>query len=112
MIELQKALSLDRKPVRVAQLGEVYARWGKRQEALDTIRQLQQMSKQTYVSPTMIAQIYATLGEKEPAMAWLEKAALDDDPKITDPGFESLRSEPRFNVLEARLRPNPACPAF
>src|SRR5262249_2367360 len=47
VIELQKALSLDRKSDRLAQLGEVYARWGKRQEALDTIRQLQQMSKET-----------------------------------------------------------------
>jgi len=112
VMELQKALSLDRRPNRLAQLGEVYARWGKRQEALDTIRQLVQMSKQTYVSPTVIAQMYAQLGEKKPAMAWLEKATPDDDPKITDPGFESLRSEPRFNVLEARLRPGESCTTF
>jgi len=69
VIEHQKALSLDRKPDRVAHLGEVYARWGKRQEALDTIRQLQKMSNQNDVSPTMIAQVYAQLGEKKPAMA-------------------------------------------
>lgn len=110
--ELQKAILLDKKPARLADLGDVYARWGKRQEALDTIRQMQQMSKQTHVSPTSIAQIYALLGDKKPALAWLEKAKPDDDPKITDSGFESLRSERRFNVLESRLRPNPSCPAF
>jgi len=112
VIETQKAISLDKNPARLARLGEVYARWGKRREALGTIRQLHQMSRQKRVSPSTIALIYARLGEKKPAIAWLEKATLDDDPKITDPGFESLRSEPRFNALEARLRPNPACPAF
>jgi eukaryotic-like serine/threonine-protein kinase len=110
--ELQKALSLDRKPERLALLGEVYARWGKRQEALDTIREMEQMSKRTHVSPTMIAQIYAQLGEKNSAMAWLEKATVDDDPKITDPGFDSLRWNPKFTVLQARLRQDPSCPAF
>jgi serine/threonine protein kinase/Flp pilus assembly protein TadD len=111
-IEMQKALSLDYTPHRVARVGEVYAQWGKRQEAFEVVRQLQQMSKQSYVSPTTVALIYARLGEKKPAMAWLEKATPDDAPKITDPGFESLRSEAKFNALEARLRPNPSCPAF
>ena len=112
VMEMRKGISLSREPAWLEQLGEVYARWGKRHEALDTIRQLQQMSKQTYVSPTMIAKIYAQLGEKKPAMAWLEKATLDDDPKITDPDFESLRSEARFNVLEARLKPASSCTGF
>src|SRR5581483_4494449 len=112
VMETQKAISLDNTAARVAQLGEVYARWGKRQEALSTIRQLQQMSKHSYVAPTLNALIYARLGEKAAAVAWLEKAKPEDDPKISDPGFDSLRSEPRFKILEARLRPNLSCPAF
>lgn len=112
VIELQKAISLDKTPARLAQLGEVYARWGKRKEALATIRQLQQMSRQRYVSPTMTALIYARLGQKKAAIAWLEKAKPEDDPKISDPGFEPLRSLPRFKVLEARLRLDQGCPAF
>lgn len=110
--ELQKALSLDNRPDRLASLGEVYARWGKRQEALKIIRQLQQMLKQNYVSPSAIALIYSRLGEKDTAISWLEKVKAEDDPKISDPGFERLRSDSRFNILEARLRPNPSCPAF
>ena len=112
VMEFQKALSLDKKPVRLADLGKVYARSGKRKEALEMIAQLEEMSKKRYVAPTMTAMVYAQLGERRRAMAWLEKATRDDDPKITDPDFEALRSEPRFNVLEARLKPAPSCPAF
>src|SRR5215831_11639185 len=79
--EMQKAISLDGTPERLSGLGEVYARWGKRQEALATIRQLQKMSKQRHVSPSTIAVIYARLGEKKPAIAWMEKATLADYPK-------------------------------
>jgi tetratricopeptide (TPR) repeat protein len=103
VIEIQKAISLDKKPVRLAQLGELYARWGKRQEASETIGQLQEMSKQRYVAPTMIALIYSRLGQNEAAIAWLEKANPDDDPKISNAAFDTLRSDPRFKILEARL---------
>jgi TolB-like protein/Flp pilus assembly protein TadD len=110
--KLQKAVSLDKTPARVATLGEVYARWGKRREALDTIRQLQQMSKQSYVPPSAIAMIYARLGENKAALEWLARAKPEDGPKISEPAFEFLRSDPRFKVLEARLRPDQSCPAF
>ncbi|HLN98593.1 MAG TPA: tetratricopeptide repeat protein, partial [Pyrinomonadaceae bacterium] len=80
--EMQKAISLDKTAVRLADLGEAYARWGKKQEALGTIRQLQQMSKQSYVPPSMVALIYARLGENKRAMDWLERAKSGDSPKI------------------------------
>jgi tetratricopeptide (TPR) repeat protein len=112
VIEMQKALLLDNRPFRVAKVGEVYAQWGKRKEALETIRQLKQMSKQQYVAPGLNALIYARLGERESAFHWLEKADPGDDPKISDSGFESLRPDPRFKVLEARLKPVQSCPAF
>ena len=112
VIEMQKGISLDKIPARLTTLGEVYARWGRRREALDVIRQLQQMSKERYVAPSAIALIYARLGEKSHALIWLEKATPEDDPKISDPAFESLHSEERFGMLEARLKPNPSCPTF
>ena len=112
VIKYQKAISLDRSPSRFARLGELYARWGKRNHALETIRELREMSKQQYVSPTAIAQIYARLGQSRTAIAWLQKAKTDDNPKITEPGFDSLRSDPQYKALEARLAPDPNCPAF
>jgi eukaryotic-like serine/threonine-protein kinase len=108
----EKAISLDKQPSRFFSLGEVYARWGKKREALETIRELQEMSKNGYVAPTGIALIYARLGQNRAAIAWLQKAKPDDQPRITDPGFDSLRPDPEFKALEARLAPDPNCPAL
>lgn len=103
---------MDQRAFRLASLGEMYARWGKKQEALETIRRLRRMSRQSYVAPNMIALIYSRLGKKDAAITLLEKAKPEDDPKISDPAFESLRSELRFKKLEARLKANPSCPAL
>jgi len=110
VIEIQKAISLDRKPDRLAHLGELYARTGRRQEALEMIGELEQMSKERYGSPTLIALVYARLHLNDAAIAWLEKAKPDDDPKISEPVFDNLRSDPRFKILEARLKPDQRCP--
>ena len=111
-VEIQKAIALDNQPIRFAKLGEVYALWGKEHEALQTIAELHAMSKQHYVAPSMIALVYARLGRKSAALDWLEKARVDDNPKITDSAFDILKSDTRFKSLEARLKPNPSCPGF
>src|SRR6516225_56674 len=120
-VEMQKAMSLDKKPFppRLVHLGELYARRGKRQEALEILGELRAMAKQRPVAPMGIALIYAQLGEKESALAWLAKAKGDDKPMdgpsrllLTDPRFDGLRSDPRFKALEARIKPDLACPPF
>jgi TolB-like protein/DNA-binding winged helix-turn-helix (wHTH) protein/Flp pilus assembly protein TadD len=111
-LEMQKAIALDRNPMRLTNLGELYALWGKKKEALQIIAQLQGMSKHRYVAPNMIALVYARSGDKTAALDWLKKAKPEDDPKITDSGFDILRSDPQFKTLEARLKPNPSCPPF
>jgi hypothetical protein len=93
-------------------LGEVYALWGKKQEALRTIAELRKMSDKERVTPSMIALIYAQLGDGAAAVKWLKKAKPEDEPTVGDPGFEALHSDPQFKVLEARLKPASGCPAF
>jgi hypothetical protein len=69
--------------------------------------QLKELSRQRYISPLDIGIIYAGLGEKEQAFAWLNKACEDRIwplPHLkVDPRFDSLRSDPRFADLVQRV---------
>ncbi len=56
-----------------ASLAYIYAVSGKRGEARKLVNELKERSKQSY-SPYLIAMIYTGLGDKEQALAWLQKA--------------------------------------
>ncbi len=64
---------------------------------------LKEKAKTAYVSPLSFAVAYTKLGEKEEAFAWLNKAAAERAPWVTyiktDPVFDNLRSDPRFDEL-------------
>ena len=109
---MQKGILLSKDPGRVQRVGQVYGRWGKRQKALQQVKELRGMSKQGYPVSSAIAIIYAELGNKDAAFAWLAKAAPDEAPKISDSGFDSIRSDPRFQRIVERLKPDPRCPAL
>jgi eukaryotic-like serine/threonine-protein kinase len=87
----------------MALLGHVYAAANRRNEAEAILRQLVAQSKQRYVPPYPIAAIYAALGEKDEAFAWLEKAYEGRDSWMDylklDPRFDNLRSDVRFGDL-------------
>ena len=88
-------------------LGYVYAAAGRRTEAEQQINQLLKLSKQRYVPPYDIAAIYAALGDKDQAFAWLEKADEDQSRGMdflnVNPVFETLHADPRFGALTKRL---------
>jgi len=54
-----------------------------------------------------LASIYVALGEKDPAMAHLEKAYTKREGGLlwlkVNPAFDGLRSDPRFNTLVKRI---------
>lgn len=104
----QQALSLKRNYERAqAGLGCVYARLGKRSEALDAVRQLKENQDRWIDLPSLIATIYAALGEKDQAFVWLEKAVEDRNPHMwqfkLDPQFDSLRTDERFIAFLRRI---------
>jgi eukaryotic-like serine/threonine-protein kinase len=90
-----------------ADLGHLYAVWGKRAEAQQVLAELLKQSEQSYVSAYDVAVIYAGLGAKEQAFAWLDKA-IGQRPfwlcwvKL-DPRLDGLRADPRFGDLLRRL---------
>jgi tetratricopeptide (TPR) repeat protein len=91
----------------IATLGHAYAVAGKRDEALKILDELQRPAAQKYVSPFFVALIYAGLGEKDQAFAWLEKAYQERHPYMilikVEPVFQSLHSDPRFADLTRRI---------
>jgi len=93
-------------PMVVANLGHAYAVAGKRDQALEVLEELDQTSKQRYVSPFYVAAVHVGLGEVERALGWLEKAIETRDvwPLFlrTDPRFDPLRSDESFKALMER----------
>ena len=71
------------------------------------LNQLNELSKQKYVSAPYMVRIYAGLGKKDKAFERLEKAY--DDRSIApvgakvNPTFDPLRSAPRFQDLLRRM---------
>jgi TolB-like protein/Tfp pilus assembly protein PilF len=86
-------------------LGYVFAKAGKRGEALAILNKLK--STKEYVSPAELAILYAGLGDKEAALALLQRAYDEHDLQLKDLriglGYGSLRSDPRFQDLLRRI---------
>ena len=91
----------------LASLGEAYAQAGHNGEARKILHQLNDLSKQRYVTPYMVARIHAALGEHDDALCWLETAWQGRAAWMiflkTDPHLDSLRPDPRFQDLLRRM---------
>ena len=105
--ESQKVFDLGAKSLGIGGLGKAYAMAGKRSEALNELAKLQDLSKQRYVPPSFFAFIFAALGEKDQAFAWLEKSVEEHELVMgrlkVDRGFDNLRSDSRFAELVKRV---------
>ncbi|MEE9236006.1 MAG: protein kinase [Candidatus Acidoferrales bacterium] len=105
--ELEKAVSLERRPMSIARLGHFYGRIGRRREAEKLLEELKAESRKRYVPPYFIALVHAGLGQTEQALEWLERAYQERDVHLHslnwDSAFDALRPEPRFQSLLRRL---------
>ena len=106
--EYQKAVALSHGDTdTVAGLAHGYIAIGKRVEAEKILHDLLEHLQKSYVSPYMIATIYAGLGDKEKAFSFLEKAYQERSPDVpyflkADLRLDPLRSDPRFQDLMHR----------
>jgi serine/threonine protein kinase/tetratricopeptide (TPR) repeat protein len=107
--EFQRALELEEDNAEIwSGLGHAYALSGKRAEAQKVLQHLKGVSAHSWVAPYNIAVIYAGLGEKEQAFAFLDQAYKDRSYYLptylaTDARIDSLRSDPRFVELRKRV---------
>lgn len=90
-----------------AMLGFAYGRAGRREEAIAIVKDFLQRSGTGLISEFNLAAVYAALGEKEKALDQLEKGYEQRDVWMKElkawPWFDSLRNEPRYQVLMQRM---------
>jgi TolB-like protein/DNA-binding winged helix-turn-helix (wHTH) protein/Tfp pilus assembly protein PilF len=104
--ELQKAVQLSGgSPTVIANLARAYAASGKRTEAIKLLNDLKKRSNSIYSHGSEIAVIYASLGDSDQAISWLEKSYEErfNPGVLLRPGFDPLRSDPRFQDLVRRI---------
>ncbi len=105
---LRAALSgLGRQPEVEAELGHALAVAGRRAEARAVLEDLRQPSSGRYVSPYAVALVHAGLGDRDQALAWLDKAYAERSDYMPylglEPMLDPLRSDPRFGALVRRV---------
>ena len=91
-----------------AHLAYGYAVAGQPREGQRIVRALVASPKSGYVLPFHLALAYAGLGDSENALEWLERgyaerASFMDGVDVTE-AFDTLRQDPRFVALLARMR--------
>ena len=104
--ELQKGVRLSGgSPTCIANLARAYVATGKRSEAVKLLGDLRARSSQGHPDTSELAVIYASLGDTDQAMNSLEKAYQErfNPSVLLRPGFDPLRSGPRFEDLVRRI---------
>jgi TolB-like protein/Flp pilus assembly protein TadD len=90
----------------LARLGCAYSQSGRRDEALHVLDELLGATHQ-YISPYAVAFLYTSLGNKNKAFEWLEKAYAERNPMLAflkvEPMLDPLRSDPRYADLLRRI---------
>jgi len=116
--EAEKATKLNDSPLLLTSLANAYARAGRRADANQVLRRLEEIwdrlgtapawhsPTSRYVCPYEVAGVYAQLGDRDRAIDWLDKAYRNRSCLYwlrQDPRFDSIRSDRRFQELLAKL---------
>ena len=106
--EFKKAISLSGgSPLMRASLGRAYAKSQKKHEANEMLNELNELSKQQYVSAYEVATIYVALGNNEQAFQLLEQAYGEHSFHLVylnvSPQFKPVSSDRRFQDLVQRI---------
>jgi eukaryotic-like serine/threonine-protein kinase len=108
LAELERTVALvPGNTLYLAQLGEAYGLTGRAAKAREVLRQLEELSRQRYVSPYHMAYVYTGLGEQDRAMDFLERAYEERAGSLYGVKgsflFTSLRPHPRFQALLRKM---------
>jgi serine/threonine protein kinase/Flp pilus assembly protein TadD len=105
-------LLLDRHEAVRADLAErtrfgVYRALGREQDARGVLTRLEARAEKRYVKPEIVAQLYATLGDRENAFRWLVRAYQARAGGMiflnTSRWWNPIRDDPRFREMASRV---------
>jgi DNA-binding winged helix-turn-helix (wHTH) protein/TolB-like protein/Flp pilus assembly protein TadD len=92
----------------IAQRGYTLGAMGRADEARAVLDEMARLSAQRFVTAYGVALVYAGLGDKEQAFAWLDKAFAERSHWLMwlrlDPRWKTLRGDPRFAALVERMK--------
>jgi TolB-like protein/tetratricopeptide (TPR) repeat protein len=87
--------------------GIIHAKSGSMAKAEAALEELFGLSRHMYVSPFLIASVYAAYDQKDLAFEWLDKAYRERNEMLTElkiePLWDDLRPDPRFSELLKKI---------
>jgi TolB-like protein/Tfp pilus assembly protein PilF len=106
--EMERAVELSgRSTEALAGLAQAYAAGGRRAEMQSVIDELMRESSRRYVSPYNLSRAWAAARDDERVFMWLERAHEERNPDLielrTEPVFDAVRHDPRFDDLLHRV---------
>jgi serine/threonine protein kinase/TolB-like protein/Flp pilus assembly protein TadD len=104
-----KVLTLEgESPGTIAHFGRAFEEGGLRAARRFEIERLRKASARHFVSARRLARLYASVGENDQALEWLEKSfdqlSVWPAELRLEPQFDALRSHPRFKGLLQRMQ--------
>jgi len=108
VVALEKACELSGGvPVTIGYLAFAYGRAGRRDDALNLLKQMRTMAATAYVPPSTLALGHVGLEDWDAAFHWWDQAVEVRDPLIvpikTFPFFDPVRDDPRYRALLRRM---------
>jgi tetratricopeptide (TPR) repeat protein len=101
------ASSPDERPFRISTLACIYAKTGRKEEAMKMLNELEELSKQNPIFYEDLATLHYCLGESDETLRIFEKAYDEHSEllpfSLIDPIYDGLRSDPRFIALRKKV---------
>ena len=107
LADIESYRTVEGSPWHWSSLAYVYGRAGRRRQSEHALAQLLEVNRHQATDPATISWAYLGLGEKDEALAWLERAYAQHSNLLTslgvEPSYDPLRGDPRFRALLRRV---------
>ena len=107
LADMQKWIGTGFDPWYWSSLAYLYGRAGQEAQAQSALKRLLELNRHGQVDPSVVLWAYAGMGNKDQAFAWMERAYEQHSNSLTslkvEPGYDSLRSDPRFQSFLHRV---------